>query len=242
MPEEPLSSRLGSRPGRTVEVAQKLVRDLLHAHFGVAHRRGRVAVDRAEVAVAVDERVAQREVLREADDRVVHRRVAVRVVLADHLADHAGGLDVLDVPRRAELVHREEAAPVHRLEAVAHIRQRAPNDDAHGVVEVVPRHLLLDINVLKHAFRGDALGHSGLFLAHKAYYTIFSRLNARLWPANSPLAGGATGRLRRSPSAGAWRHRRPPHADRRPASPPAPPQPRQPGRSPCTTPARAARS
>jgi hypothetical protein len=48
-----------------------------------------VAVDAAEVALPVDQRVAHREVLREPDQRVVHRLVAVRVVLADHVADHA---------------------------------------------------------------------------------------------------------------------------------------------------------
>ena len=99
----------------------------------------------------------------------------MRMVLADHLADHARGLDVLDVRSRAELVHREEAAPVHRLEAVAHIRQRAPDDDAHGVVEVVPRHLHFDIHVLVRALGGGVNGRNGLFLAHMVYYTIFPR-------------------------------------------------------------------
>jgi hypothetical protein len=72
-----------------VDVGQHLVRDLGQADFGVAHGRGVVAVDAAEVALAVDQHVAQREVLRHAHDGVVHRRVAVRVVLADHVADDA---------------------------------------------------------------------------------------------------------------------------------------------------------
>ena len=107
MPDEPLTSRFGSRVGRTsgsfslavvvraevdrflVDVGEHLVRDLGQADLGVAHRRGVVAVDRAEVALAVDQHVAQREVLRHAHDRVVDRLVAVRVVLADHVADDA---------------------------------------------------------------------------------------------------------------------------------------------------------
>ena len=57
------------------------------ARFGVAVRRRRIAVDRAEVPLAVDERIAQREILHHAHERVVDRRVAVRVVLAEHVAD-----------------------------------------------------------------------------------------------------------------------------------------------------------
>jgi hypothetical protein len=63
------------------------VRDARHAHLGVAHRRRRVAVHRAEVALPVDQHVAHRERLRHAHDGVVDRRVAVRVVLTDDVAD-----------------------------------------------------------------------------------------------------------------------------------------------------------
>jgi hypothetical protein len=45
--------------GFLVDVGQQLVGDLGQADFGVAHGRGVVAVDRAEVALAVDQHVAQ---------------------------------------------------------------------------------------------------------------------------------------------------------------------------------------
>ena len=35
---------------------------------------------------------------------------------------------------------------MHGLEAVAGVRQRAPDDDGHGVVEVGAAHLLLDVD------------------------------------------------------------------------------------------------
>ncbi len=57
--------------------------------FGVAHRRGAVAVAAAEVALAVDQRIALREILRHAHQRVVGGLVAVRVEAAEHVADHA---------------------------------------------------------------------------------------------------------------------------------------------------------
>jgi hypothetical protein len=122
------------------------VRDARHAHLGVAHRRRRVAVHRAEVALPVDQHVAHRERLRHAHDGVVDRGVAVGVVLTDDVADDAGGLLVGLVPVVAELVHREQHAAVHRLEAVAHVRQRAPDDDAHGVVEIRLAHLVFEID------------------------------------------------------------------------------------------------
>ena len=117
--------------GVLLEVVEKFVRHALHPDFGVTHRRRAVAVDRAEVAVSVDEWNPEREVLRHADDRVVDRGVAVRVVLADHFADDARRLHVLDARSRPELVHGEEAATVDGLHSVAGVWKCAPDDYAH---------------------------------------------------------------------------------------------------------------
>ena len=127
-----------------VDVAQHLGRRGVQARLGVAHRRGGPAVDVAEVAVAVDQLVTHREVLREPHERVVDRAVAVRVVLAHHVADDLRALDVLAVGRRPHLVHHVQHAAVDRLQAVTYVRQRAPDDDGHGVVEVRGAHLLLE--------------------------------------------------------------------------------------------------
>ena len=131
--------------GVRVDVAQELGRDLRQARFGVAHRRCRVVVDRAEVPLAVDERVAQRERLRHPHERVVDRRVAVRVVVRHHGADRRGRLLVRPVRLQAGLVHPVQHAPVHRLQAVAHVGQRARDDDRHRVVEEARAHLLLEL-------------------------------------------------------------------------------------------------
>ena len=61
---------------------------------------------------------------------VVDRRVAVRVELAHAVADDARRLQVRAVPGVVELVLRVQDAAVHRLEAVAHVGQRARDDDA----------------------------------------------------------------------------------------------------------------
>ena len=62
------------------------------ARLGVAHRGGVIAVDIAEIALAVDQRIALREILCEADQGIVDRLVAVGVELAHHVADHTGAL------------------------------------------------------------------------------------------------------------------------------------------------------
>src|SRR3546814_16115778 len=58
------------------------------------------------------------------------------------------------------LVHREQHAPVDRLEAVADVRKCAPHDHAHGVIEVTAAHLVLEID--GDDFLGE-LGHCASF-------------------------------------------------------------------------------
>ena len=130
--------------GLLVDVVEHLGGDRREAGLRVAHRGRAVAVDAAEVALAVDERVAHREVLGEAHEGVVDRTVAVRVVLAHHLADDRGALPERARARQAHLAHRVEDPAVDRLEAVADVRQGARHDHAHRVVEVAHPHLVLD--------------------------------------------------------------------------------------------------
>ena len=127
-----------------VDVVEQVVRDLGEARFRVAHRRRHIAVDRTEIALAVDQRHAHGEFLRHAHQRVIDRLVAVRMILTDDVADGACRLAVRLVPLKAVLVHRIEDAAVHRLQTVARIRQRTRHDHAHGVIEVRALHLVED--------------------------------------------------------------------------------------------------
>ena len=122
--------------GFLLDLLQHFVGEPREAAFGVAHRRGAVAVERAEIAGAVDQRIAQRERLRHAHQRFVDRAVAVRVVVAHHVADHLRALSVLGVGGQVLLPHREEDAALHRLEAVAHVGQRARGDHRQRVVQI----------------------------------------------------------------------------------------------------------
>ena len=130
--------------GVLVDVVEQRHRRLGQPAFGVAHGRRRIAVDRAEIALPVDQLQAHGEILRHAHQRVVDRLVAVRVIFAHHVADHARRFDVFLVGRVALLVHRIQDAAVHRLQAVAHVRQRPRHDHAHGVIEIRALHLLGD--------------------------------------------------------------------------------------------------
>ena len=68
----------------------------------------------------------------------------MRVVLAEHVADHRRRLLVGAVGEEAELVHRVQDAAVHGLEPVAHIGERARHDHAHRVVDERLLHLVFD--------------------------------------------------------------------------------------------------
>ncbi len=127
-----------------VDVLEEGHRGLRQARFGVAHRGRRIAVDRAEIALAVDQHQPHGEILRHADEGVVDRLVAVRVILTHHVADDARRLHVLAVRQVAVLVHGVQDAAMHRLQAVARIRQGPADDHAHRVGQVGLAHLVGD--------------------------------------------------------------------------------------------------
>src|ERR1700683_4512760 len=95
------------------DVREHFFGDFGKARFGVTHGRGWIAVDRAEVALAVDQRVAHVEILRQADERVVDRSVTVGMEFAKDFANDLGALTVGLGGSEAQLVHAVENAAVH---------------------------------------------------------------------------------------------------------------------------------
>ena len=130
-----------------LEVGHHLHRDAAHARFRVAHGRGRIAVDRAEVPLAVDERVTQREVLRHAHERRIDDRFAVRVVVARGVARDLGALPRLRPGPEPQVVHRDEDPALARFQPVADVGQRPVDDHAHRVPEVRRLQLLFDVRL-----------------------------------------------------------------------------------------------
>ena len=128
------------------EIGEHFLGDFRQARFGVPHRRGRIAVHRAVISLPVDQRVAHVERLREAHQRGVNDGFAVRMVVAGGVAADLRALAVAAIRREAQVVHRDQDAPLHGLQAVAHIGNRARHDHAHRVIEVRLLHLGLNFD------------------------------------------------------------------------------------------------
>ena len=91
--------------GLLVEIRHHVVADRLQPRLGIQHRRGRIAVDGAEVPLAVDQGIAHVEFLRQPHERVVDGRVAVRVKISHHLADDLRALAIAARRRQAHRLH-----------------------------------------------------------------------------------------------------------------------------------------
>ena len=108
--------------GLLVQIGQQFVGDFGKSDFCVAHRGSVVAIDRAEIALPIDQHMAHRKILRHANNGVIDRLVAMRVVFADHVAHNTRRLLVCAVPVVVELMHGKQHAPVDGLESVPGVR------------------------------------------------------------------------------------------------------------------------
>ena len=144
-------------------IEHRLVGDRCQPRFGVPHRRRWVVVHRAEVAVAIQQRIAAGEGLHQAHQGVVDGLIAVGMVFTQNIAHHAGALAIGPIWGQAQLVHREEDAPLHWFEPIAHIGQGSSHDHAHRVLEVGALHLLMQSDRLNPGILGlldrALLGH-----------------------------------------------------------------------------------
>ena len=148
----------GKVDGILVDIAQQLERQLFQARLRIAVCRGGISVHRAEIAVAVDQRHPHIEVLRHAHQRVVHRRVAVRVIFSQTVAHDLGTFFVRLVRRQPELVHRVQNAALNGLQTVLHPGQSAVQNDVlrighHGIMkDLVQRDFKNRLFILTHLF------------------------------------------------------------------------------------------
>jgi hypothetical protein len=69
------------------------------------------------------------------------------MVFAHHVADHARALHVRARRDVVALLHAEQDPAVDRFQAVAHVGQGAPDDDAHRIVEIRLAHLVFEVDV-----------------------------------------------------------------------------------------------
>src|SRR5207248_11052321 len=90
----------------------------------------------AEIPLAFDERIANREILRQTNQRVINRLIAVRMEFADDIADHARAFLEAGLRIETELAHRMQQSAVNRLQRVARVRERALRDGGERVGEI----------------------------------------------------------------------------------------------------------
>ncbi len=118
------------------DAVEQQARDLGHARLGVSIGGRIIAIDIAEIALPVDQRVTGGKILSQADERIVDRLIAVGMEIAHHVADDLGGLLEGCAGVKPQQPHSVEDAPVNRLESVARIRQRAARDGGERVLEI----------------------------------------------------------------------------------------------------------
>ncbi len=98
------------------------------ARFGVARGRRVIPVDIAKIALTIDQRVADVEILREPGHRVINRGIAMRVVVAHHVAGNFCRFTEPSGGGKLQLSHRVKNAAVNRLQPVTRIRQGPVHD------------------------------------------------------------------------------------------------------------------
>ena len=69
-----------------VQIFQHILADPSQTRLRVPHGRRAIPIHRAKIALPKHERVAQRPILRHAHHRIVHRHIAMRMVLSQHLS------------------------------------------------------------------------------------------------------------------------------------------------------------
>ena len=129
-----------------IHVGHERGAEMGHARLGVSHGGRRIAFDRTEVALAIDQPLAHRPRLRHVHERRVNHRLAVRVIVTARVAANFGAFPMLPVGEERQVVHRIKDAALRRLQSVARIRQGARNDDRHRVIEKRPRDFFGDVN------------------------------------------------------------------------------------------------
>ena len=86
----------------------------------------------------------------------------MRVIFTQHITHYARAFHIRTIPRGIRFVHRKKNAPMHRFQAIAHIRQRTSDDHAHGVFEVRTAHFIFE--AYRDSFFGELIHLGGFIL------------------------------------------------------------------------------
>ncbi len=72
------------------DIVEQFIRDTLQFCFGITHRRRTVSVHASEIALWIDQRIAQGPILGHPHHGIVDRPVAMRMILTQHFPDDPG--------------------------------------------------------------------------------------------------------------------------------------------------------
>ena len=141
-----LSSKFGLKIDRfLVDIFQQRMCDACETRFRISVCGRWIAVNGSEVALTIDQRITHGEWLCHSNQCVVDGHIAVGMKFAEDVTNNAGAFFCGPVEIQTHLAHRIQNAAMYRLQTITNVGQRAPDDDAHRVVEIRPAHLLFDI-------------------------------------------------------------------------------------------------
>ena len=121
--------------GFLVDIVEHMNRQFIHFRLGITVGGGRVTVNVTEVAVPVNQRIAQRKILRHTNHCVINAGVAVRMISTEHRTDGIGALTVGFIGGQSVFVHSVKNTAVYGFKAVTHIGQRTPDKHRHTVLQ-----------------------------------------------------------------------------------------------------------
>ena len=129
-----------------VKIREELFGKALHTAFGVTGSRGGVAVDGSEIALTFDQRGTHGERLCKADERIINRGIAVRVIFTHDFTDDSRRFDGRMTFGKPQLLHSVKNSAVDRLETVADIRDGASDIDTQRILQIRSMHNILNMN------------------------------------------------------------------------------------------------
>ncbi len=141
--------------GIFVDPVEHRLRHRRQPAFGVTHCGSIIPVDIAEISLPVDQRITLRKVLCETHQRVIDRELAMGMELADHISDYPRAFLVPGGGVQAKLMHRVHDSAVHRLEAIAHIRQGARHDRRQRIGQIAFAERIGEIDIANLARKGS---------------------------------------------------------------------------------------
>jgi hypothetical protein len=87
----------------------------------------------------------------------------MRVVFTDDVTDDTGRLFIGFIPIVVQFAHGEKNTPVNRLQAIAHIGQGTPDNNAHSIIKIGLFEFVLDV------YREDFIS----YFTHKIWRSLF---------------------------------------------------------------------